>query len=92
LERSINSKFGIDSRDDVLPARLTQTPQVADDPGTTVPLDRMKAVYYRARGWDKNGLPTTSTLKKLKLEGVNDIPERSGLKNLKLGDDLHGQG
>ncbi len=92
LERSINNKFGIDSRDDVLPARLTQTPQVADDPRTTVPLDRMKAVYYRARGWDKNGLPTTSTLKKLKLEGVNDIPERSGLKNLELGDDLHGQG
>lgn len=92
LERSINIRFGIDAKADTLPARLTQTPQAADDPRTVVPLDKMKPVYYGARGWDKNGIPTTSTMKKLKLGSVDAIPARNTPKKLTLGDGLDGQG
>jgi len=31
-------------------------------------LDKLKKVYYHARGWDENGLPTKKLLKKLKLD------------------------
>lgn len=69
LERYLNSKFGVDAGADTLPARLTQTPQVKDDLRTVVPLEKMKAIYYRARGWDETGVPTEKTLKKLQLAG-----------------------
>lgn len=67
LERYINSRFGITEKDDTLPARLTEVPQNRDNPRTVVPLDIMKKKYYNARGWDKKGVPSTKTLKKLKI-------------------------
>lgn len=69
LERLVNNKFGIDAKDDTLPARLTRTPQIPNDPHTAVPLEKLKPIYYKARGWDKNGIPTLRTIKKLKLTG-----------------------
>lgn len=67
LERYVDSRFGVSAKDDALPDRLTQTPQDPDDPRTVVPLERMKKTYYRARGWDANGVPTARTLRKLKI-------------------------
>lgn len=67
LERYVNSKLGVSSKDDTLPDRLTKTPQDPGDPRTVVPLDVMKKKYYAARGWDKNGVPTKRTLRKLKI-------------------------
>ena len=68
MERALNARFGISSKDDTLPARLTDVPQDPEDSRTKVPLERMKKTYYRARRWDENGVPKKSTLKKLKIE------------------------
>ena len=65
LERYVNSRFGITEKDDKLPKRLTDIPQDEKNPKTVVPLDVMKKTYYAARGWDKNGVPTKATLKRL---------------------------
>ncbi len=67
LERYVNTRFGVNSRDDSLPKRLTDVPQDPDNWKTVVPLEKMKKTYYRARGWDANGIPTHHTLKKLKI-------------------------
>ncbi len=68
LERSINCRFGISAEKDKLPQRLSCVPQDPGDPSTVVPLERMKKTYYKARGWDENGIPTKKTLKKLGIE------------------------
>ena len=68
LERHINTRFGIRRKDDSLPKRLTDVPQIPGDETTKVPLERMKSVYYRARGWTQDGVPTPKTLKKLDLD------------------------
>lgn len=68
LERMVNCRFGITAENDKLPKRLTDTPQDPKDPTTKVPLEKMKKTYYQARGWDKNGIPTQATLKKLKIK------------------------
>lgn len=71
LERYINTRFGIDKNADSLPSRLTDVPQIPGDDSTRVPLEKMKNVYYKARGWDKNGIPTMKTLRKLNIELKN---------------------
>ncbi len=68
MERALNCRFGISSKDDTLPARLTEVPQDPEDDTTKVPLERMKKTYYKARRWDENGVPKKSTLRKLKIE------------------------
>lgn len=68
LERYVSSKFGVSEKMDTLPKRLTDVPQDPSDPSTVVPLDKMKPIYYRARGWGKNGLPTERTLRRLRIK------------------------
>ena len=68
MERYINCKFGISAANDKLPKRLTDVPQDPSDPKTKVPLETMKKTYYAARGWDKNGIPTEATLRRLKIK------------------------
>ena len=68
MERYINCKFGITEASDKLPKRLTDVPQDPKDPKTKVPLEKMKKIYYAARGWDKNGIPTEATLNRLKIK------------------------
>ena len=68
MERYINCKFGISAANDKLPKRLTDDPQDPVNPKTKVPLETMKKTYYAARGWDKNGIPTEATLRKLKIK------------------------
>ena len=65
LDRWVSTRFGIRSKDDSLPKRLTDEAQDPGDPKTRVPLEKMKKTYYRARGWDADGVPTQRTLKKL---------------------------
>ena len=67
VERAVNAKFGVSASSNTLPKRLTDVPQNPKDPKTVVPLETMKKTYYRARGWDKNGLPTEKKLHKLKI-------------------------
>lgn len=68
MERLINTRFGITAADDALPRRLTDIPQDPADPTTKIPLETMKKTYYAARGWDKNGIPTEKTLRRLKIK------------------------
>ena len=70
LEREINRRFGVSADKDILPARLVKTLQDSEDPRSKVPLEKLKKVYYHARGWDRNGLPTEKLLKKLQLEQI----------------------
>lgn len=81
LERLINTRLGITSADDSLPKRLTDVPQIEGDERTKVPLERMKKVYYNARGWDQNGIPGKRILRKLSLDklAVADMPVRGSL-------------
>lgn len=67
LERMIDKKLGVSAKDDTLPGRLTDELQRAEVKGSKVPLERMKRAYYKARGWDKNGIPKHGLLKRLKL-------------------------
>ena len=68
LERYINCKFGVSAANDKLPKRLTDVPQDPGNPKTKIPLETMKKTYYAARGWDKNGIPTEATLRRLKIK------------------------
>lgn len=68
LERIINIRQGLKGSDDTLPKRLTSELQRADDPDSKVKLDVMLKDYYKIRGWDANGVPTKTRLKKLGLE------------------------
>ncbi len=67
MERCINTKFGISAENDKLPKRLTDVPQDPKNPKTKIPLEKMKKTYYKARGWDQNGIPKEKTLRRLKI-------------------------
>ena len=67
LERLYNLREGLTAADDTLPRRLTFEPQDPSKPNTKVDLDAMLPVYYKVRGWDKNGVPSSKKLKKLGL-------------------------
>lgn len=69
LEKIFNIKAGIDKSQDTLPERLLKDPIVAGPTkGEVHELDILLPEYYSVRGWDENGVPTESTLKKLGLE------------------------
>ncbi|MDF2881153.1 MAG: putative tungsten-containing aldehyde ferredoxin oxidoreductase [Clostridiaceae bacterium] len=69
LEKMFNLEAGIDSKQDTLPKRLLEEP-IAEGPskGEVHRLDVLLPEYYSIRGWDKNGIPTKETLKKLGLD------------------------
>lgn len=67
LERMIDVNLGVSSKDDKLPARLTTELQIASNPKSKVPIEKLKKSYYKVRGWDENGIPKVKTLKRLKI-------------------------
>ncbi len=58
LERYMNCREGISAKDDILPLRFLVS---------EVPLEAMKKEYYLLRGYNEEGIPTPSLLKKLKI-------------------------
>ena len=68
LERLYNLREGLTAKDDTLPKRLTRDLQDPSNPRTRVPLEKMLPVYYKARGWDKEGRPTKRKLRRLGIE------------------------
>jgi aldehyde:ferredoxin oxidoreductase len=73
LERLYNISAGLTSADDNLPIRLTTEPSPdGSSKGSVVELSTMLQEYYRCRGWDQNGVPTTAKLRQLGLEGDYD--------------------
>lgn len=66
IEKVFNLRAGIDSTQDKLPKRLLEEP-IPDGPskGGVHKLSELLPEYYALRGWDKNGIPTEETVKKL---------------------------
>jgi aldehyde:ferredoxin oxidoreductase len=71
LERLYNLREGFTRQDDTLPARLLSEPAPeGPSKGWVSHLEPMLKEYYRARGWDENGIPTPSKRAELELEGL----------------------
>jgi aldehyde:ferredoxin oxidoreductase len=71
LERLWNLRAGLSATDDTLPKRLLNEPHRSGPAkGVVVHLDQMLPVYYRARGWGENGVPTPEKLLELGLASV----------------------
>jgi len=68
LERYMNTREGIWRLHDTLPDRLLKEGRLSDAKGRTVPLDKLRAAYYKKRGYDRNGIPTPRTLRKLGID------------------------
>ena len=68
VERAVNARFGVSAEKDKLPKRLTNVLQDPNDPSSKVPLEQMKRIYYKTRGWGENGLPDEKKLRKLGIE------------------------
>ncbi len=67
LERYMNTREGIDRSGDTLPPRLLKEGRLSDPENKTVPLSKMLPEYYALRGYDSNGIPTQTVLKRLKI-------------------------
>jgi aldehyde:ferredoxin oxidoreductase len=82
LERMFNLREGFSKEDDSLPGRIVHEPQDPGNPATKVPLDDLLPPYYRARGWDEDGVPGEAMLKKLGLEELLDLRKeiKSGIE------------
>ncbi len=67
LERMFNIREGITKDDDTLPRRFTSVPQQPLNHGSRVRLGEMIPRYYHLRGWNENGVPRDTELKRLGL-------------------------
>lgn len=71
LERLYNIREGFGRKDDTLPPRLLDdAPTGGPSQGWVVQLEPMLQEYYRARGWDENGLPKRQKLEQLQLANL----------------------
>ena len=74
LERMFNLREGFSRKDDTLPERYFKEPTpigLAIARGKKIDREKFEQMldeYYALHGWDKNGLPTEETLKKLGLD------------------------
>lgn len=64
LERAMNVSCGIDASDDTLPERFLSEPDTKHAVKSVVPLGKMKASYYRIKGYGPDGAPTAAALAK----------------------------
>jgi aldehyde:ferredoxin oxidoreductase len=65
LERLMNTREGIWRLHDSLPDRLLKEGRGSDSKNRTVPIEKLRAKYYIKRGYDRNGIPTPRSLRKL---------------------------
>ncbi|MDJ0864471.1 MAG: aldehyde ferredoxin oxidoreductase family protein [Myxococcota bacterium] len=66
LERMYNLREGLSARHDTLPPRILNE-STFPDRDTGHPLGDLLPRYYRKRGWDADGVPTTRTLERLQV-------------------------
>ncbi len=67
-ERLFNIRAGLGKKDDSLPKRILEEPaEVGVGKGLVCRLDEMLPEYYRLRGWDEEGNPSSDTLQRLGL-------------------------
>ncbi|WP_291993392.1 aldehyde ferredoxin oxidoreductase family protein [Candidatus Accumulibacter sp. ACC003] len=68
LERDFNLAAGITGKDDTLPPRLLNEPcKTGGSKGMVAEIGKMLPVYYSARGWTADGVPTAATRARLGL-------------------------
>ena len=77
LERLINFRLGLDPATDTLPKRLSKILQDKDNKKSKVPIEKLVAKYYSARGWKKDGTIKKRTLRYYNLLNLDDISTRS---------------
>jgi len=66
LERLFNLAAGITAKDDTLPKRILEEPQLSGEwEGQVNRLGEMLPEYYQLRGWDEEGVPTQEKLAEL---------------------------
>ena len=68
LERYLNTLDGISRKDDILPGRFLNEGRKSDPGKKVVPLHNMLKKYYKIKGYDENGIPKASVLKKMKIK------------------------
>lgn len=69
LERMYNMNVGFTKADDTLPPRMLSEPIPAGpQKGKVSRLQEMLPLYYEARGWDEDGIPTDEKLAELGLK------------------------
>jgi aldehyde:ferredoxin oxidoreductase len=57
-DRKMNIDFGVTAGQDTLPRRFTHEPlKEGASKGQVVPVGRMVKEYYKAKGWDRDGVP-----------------------------------
>ncbi len=83
LARLINIREGLGRKDDTLPWKVMNMPIPDEGPvnGAVVKqkeLDLLLDDYYESRGWTKEGIPTSATLKDLGMEGLSEIVKGKG--------------
>jgi aldehyde:ferredoxin oxidoreductase len=71
LERAYLVREGIRRKDDYLPTRFLKEPiPNGNSKGAIFEMEPMLDEYYEERGWDKNGVPTETTMKRLGLQNA----------------------
>jgi aldehyde:ferredoxin oxidoreductase len=65
IERLFNNREGYTRNDDVLPDRFLEPMPEGSSKGQTFDVNRMLDNYYKMRGWDEQGIPTSDKLKSL---------------------------
>ncbi|RJP24427.1 MAG: aldehyde ferredoxin oxidoreductase [Candidatus Abyssobacteria bacterium SURF_5] len=77
LIRRINVRQGLGSEEDSLPKRILEESLPEGPPkGRVMGLDnflKMRAEYYKIRGWDSEGVPTAETIAKYGFEGETNL-------------------
>ncbi len=62
LTRLINSRLGFSKKDDTIPYKVHSSPiQTGPTAGRVIlkdDFDKLLEIYYKRRGWDKNGIPS----------------------------------
>jgi aldehyde:ferredoxin oxidoreductase len=82
LAKLINIREGLTRKDDTLPWKVMNQPVSDDGPshGAVVTKDELNLMlddYYKARGYDKQGVPTKEKLQKLGLDEYLDIIDKN---------------
>lgn len=68
LHQAINVLYGISKKDDSLPMRMVEPLEQGKSAGKVLsPFYKALVEYYRLRGWDSDGKPTTQRLMELGL-------------------------
>lgn len=65
LERYMNVRLGVGSKDDTLPGRFTSEGETRHKRSSVVPIDELVRDYYALRGYDEQGIPTRQLLEEV---------------------------